>query len=146
MLSRRPSFIMMMQPTHLWDFPDWANLWPLDRSRHWTIHIQGPVHTPMMVITKVPGQEPPEMSLVQDDHMVQAFTADTPDQPLDVRILPRTPGGDHNLLDPHMLYPLPKGSAIDAVPITQEIPRGLVPREGINDLLGGPLRGGMLSD
>src|SRR6266576_5458286 len=28
----------------------------------------------------VPGQEPPEMSLVQNDHMVQAFTTDTPDR------------------------------------------------------------------
>ena len=75
------------------------------------------------------------MSLVQDDDMVQAFTADTPDQPLDVRILPRTPWGDHNLLDPHMLDPLLKGSAIDAVPIAQEIPRGLVPRVIVTDKL-----------
>ena len=86
------------------------------------------------------------MTLVQDEHVVQAFAADTPDQPLDVRILPRTPWGDHDLLDLHMLYPLLKGSAIDAVPVTQEIPRGLVPREGVNDLLGGPFRGGMLGD
>ena len=86
------------------------------------------------------------MSLVQDDHVVQAFAADTPDQPLDVRILPRTPRGDHDLLDPHVPHPLPKGGAVDAVAIAQEIPRGLVPREGVNDLLGGPLRGGMLGD
>jgi len=86
------------------------------------------------------------MTLVQDDHVVQAFTAETPNQPLDVRILPRTPWGDHDLLDPHMLYPLPEGSAIDVVPIAQEIPRGLVPREGINDLLRGPLCCGMLGD
>src|SRR5262245_10780923 len=137
---------MMMQPTHLWDFPDWAKLWPLDRPRQRTIHVQGSVRTPAMIILEVTGQQPPEMALVQDDHVVQAFTADTPDQPLDVRILPRTPWGDHDLLDPHMLDPLPKGSAIDAVPIAQEIPRGLVPREGLNDLLGGPLRGRMLGD
>jgi hypothetical protein len=28
---------MMMQPTHLWDLPDRANLWPLDRPRQRTI-------------------------------------------------------------------------------------------------------------
>jgi hypothetical protein len=32
------------------------------------------------------------MSFVQDDRVVQAFAADTPDQPLDVWILPQTPG------------------------------------------------------
>src|SRR2546430_8469450 len=100
----------------------------------------------MMVILEVPGQEPPEMSLVQNDHMVQAFTTDTPDEPLDVRILPWTPGGDHDLLDPHMLYPLPKGSAIDAVPITQEIPRGLIPRKGFHHLLSRPCGSGVLRD
>jgi hypothetical protein len=104
------------------------------------------MRTPVMIILEISSQKPPQMALVQDNHVVQAFAADTPDQPLDVRILPRTPWGDHDLLDPHMLYPLPKGSAIDAVPIAQEIPRGLVPREGINDLLGGPLRGRMLGD
>ena len=48
------------------------------------------------------------MALVQDDHVVQAFTADTPDQPLDVGILPRTSGGDEHFFDPHVLHPLPK--------------------------------------
>jgi len=86
------------------------------------------------------------MSFVQNDHVVQAFTANTPDQPLNIRILPRTSWGDHDFLDPQMLYPLLKGRAIDAVPVTQEIPRGLVPREGLDDLLGGPFRGGMLGD
>ena len=83
---------------------------------------------------------------MEDDHVVQTLPADTPNQSLDKRILPWTPWGDHDLLDPHMLYPLSKGNAIDAVPITQEIPRGLVPWEGINDLLGSPPCRGMLSD
>lgn len=83
---------------------------------------------------------------MEDNHVVQTLPADTPNQPLDKGILPWTPGSDHDLLDPHMLYPLSKGHAIDAVPITQEIPRGLVPRKGINDLLGGPPCRGMLSN
>ena len=86
------------------------------------------------------------MALVQDDHVIQAFAANTPDEPFDVWVLPRTPGGDHDVFDPHMLYPLPKGGAVDTVPIPQEIARGLVPWGGVNDLLGGPFRGGMLGD
>ena len=80
------------------------------------------------------------MSLVQDDDMVQAFTADTPDQPLDIPILPRTSGGNQHFLDAHVPHPLPKGGAIDTVPITPQKSRGFVPREGIHHLLGCPLR------
>ena len=32
------------------------------------------------------------MALVQDDHVIQAFTADTPDEPFDIGVLPRIPG------------------------------------------------------
>jgi hypothetical protein len=73
MLSRHPSFIMMMPPTHFWDFPDRAHLWPLDRPWHRTIHGQTPVRAPVMVVLKVLGQESHEMSFVQNDHVVQAF-------------------------------------------------------------------------
>ena len=75
------------------------------------------------------------MSLMQDDHVVKAVAADIPDQPLDVRILPWTPRGDHDFLDPHVAHALPKRGPVNAVAIAQEIPRGLVPREGINDLI-----------
>src|SRR5262245_34284699 len=144
MSSRRSPLIMMMQPTHLWDFPDRANLWPLNRPRYRTIHVQCPVRSPGMVVREVADQQPPQMLLVEDDRVVQAFAADTPDQPLHIGVLPRTPGGDHDLLDSHMLDPLPKGGAIDAVPIAQQISWGLVPREGVDDLLRGPLRRRML--
>jgi hypothetical protein len=72
--------------------------------------------------------------------MVQTFAANTPNEPLDVRILPRTPGGDDRCFDPHVLHPLPKGGAIDPVPIANQISRGLVPRKGIHHLLRCPLR------
>jgi hypothetical protein len=36
------------------------------------------------------------MALVQDDHVIQAFATNTSDEPLDVRILPRTPWGNQH--------------------------------------------------
>jgi hypothetical protein len=98
---------MMMPPTHLWHFPDQSNLWPLDRPWHRTVHLQRPVRTPMIILLDVGDQEPPEMSRVRGEHVVQVFPTDAPDEPLHVRILPRTPGGDEDLLDPHMADPLP---------------------------------------
>jgi hypothetical protein len=57
------------------------------------------------------------MALVQDNHVVQAFAADTPDQAFDVRILPGTPGGDEDLFDPLVPHPLPKVSPVDTITV-----------------------------
>jgi hypothetical protein len=42
-----------------------------------------------MIILEVFGQEPRQMPLVQDDHVVEASAANAPDQPFDVGVLPR---------------------------------------------------------
>jgi hypothetical protein len=86
------------------------------------------------------------MALVQDDHVVQAFTADTPDQPLDVRILPRRARGHHDLLDSHMPDALPKVGALDIIAIAQQIAWSYVPGEGFHRLLSCPLRRRMFRD
>jgi hypothetical protein len=85
---------MLMQPIHFWNFPDRANLRPLYQPRQRTIHVQRPVRAPVMVILEVPGQEPPQMSLMQDDYVVQAFAANTPNEAFDIGILARTSWGD----------------------------------------------------
>src|SRR5262245_16263494 len=126
---------MMMQPTHLWHFPDQSNLRPLDQLRHRTIHVQGSVCAPVMIILEIPGQEPPQMALVQDDHLVEAVAADTANEPFHVGILPWALWGDEDLFDPHVPYPLPKGRPVDTITVAEEIPWCLVPREGFDHLL-----------
>jgi hypothetical protein len=120
-------------------FPDQPMLPPLDRPWHWTIHLQRPVRAPMMLILEGTSQDPLEMRLVQGRHVVQAFAAEPADEALGVGVLPRTPRGDHDVLDPHMPHSLPKRGTVDAVPIAQQIPQGLAPRGGIHDLAGGPV-------
>lgn len=56
------------------------------------------------------------MPLVQDDHLVQALAPDTPDQPLDIGVLPWTLGSDQHFFDTHVPDPLSKGCAV--YPIT----------------------------
>jgi hypothetical protein len=98
----------MMQPTYFRDFPHRSNFWRLDLARDRCVHIQCPVRAPAMIVSEVLSQQLPQMSRVQGDHVVQAFSADTPGEPLHVRILPGTPGGDHDVLDPHVPHPLLK--------------------------------------
>jgi hypothetical protein len=89
MSSRRSPLIVVMQPAHFSDFMDQTNIRPLYRPRHRTIHVQRPVRAPVMIVAEVVGQEPSRMSLVQDDHVIQAFATDAPDEPLDVGVLPQ---------------------------------------------------------
>ena len=86
------------------------------------------------------------MSFVQDEHVVQALATDAPDESLDVGVLPRTSRGDEHFFDAHVSHPPPTGGAIDAVSIAQEIPRGLAPGKGLDDLLGRPWRSGVFCD
>jgi hypothetical protein len=86
------------------------------------------------------------MLLAQDNHMVQALATDAPDQPLHIGILPWALWSDEDLFDPHVSYPLPKGHPVDPITVAQEIPWGLVPREGVDHLLGSPRRGRVFRD
>ena len=57
------------------------------------------------------------MLFVQDEHLIQTLAPDTPNQPLDVGVLPRTLGSDQHFLDAQVLDPMLKGCAVDAVTI-----------------------------
>jgi hypothetical protein len=72
-----------------------------------------------MVIGKVASQDALEMPRMEDDHMVQTLPADTPNQPLHKGILPQTPWGDQDFVDPHVPHALPKGRSINAIPIAK---------------------------
>jgi hypothetical protein len=73
-------------------------------------------------------------------------TRDTPNQPLDKGILPRTPWCDQDFFDPHVPHALPKGGSINEIPIAKQVSRDVIPRKCLQHLLGGPLCRGMLGD
>ena len=71
---------MVMQAPHFRDLPYGTKGRWVHGARDRRVHVQGSVRSPGVIVREVAGQEPPQMSFVQDDHVVQAFTADTPDQ------------------------------------------------------------------
>jgi len=99
-----------------------------------------------VVIIKIRNQMAPERNLIQDDDVVEAFSADRADQPFDVRPLPGRSESGENLADVQAFDQRPECYAIDAVAVPEQEPRRLVPREGLHDLGCGPLGGGMLGD
>src|SRR5882724_1019064 len=86
------------------------------------------------------------MALVQDDHMVQAFAADTPGEAFHIGVLPGTPRGDHDLFDAHIVDLLVKWCAIYTIAIPPQIACDLIPGKGLDHLLRGPLRCRVLGD
>src|SRR5690242_11662829 len=57
-----------------------------------------------MVITQVTFQNSTQVPLVEHDHVVQAFSANTSDNPFRITVLPRTPGRYRNLSDTQSIH------------------------------------------
>ena len=99
-----------------------------------------------MVIIKIRNQMAPERNLIQDDDVVEAFSADRADQPFNIGALPGRSESGENLADVQAFDQRPECGAIDAVAVPEQEPGCLVPREGLHDPGCGPLGGGMPGD
>jgi hypothetical protein len=87
-----------------------------------------------VVVSEVAGQDAAKVSLVENEHVIQALAPDRADEPLGERVLPPALRRRENFVDAHALYAMPKLMAVDAVAVAEEIGgRGLV-RKGIHDL------------
>src|SRR5438093_9565530 len=84
------------------------------------------------------------VAFAENQNVIQTLAPDRADEPLREGILPRAVRRREDFLDPHALHSLPKLLAVDLVTVAQEIGGRGVVREGVHDLLGGPVGGGVL--
>jgi hypothetical protein len=97
-----------------------------------------------VIVREVRGEEASQVPLAENDDVIQALAPDRADESLGEGILPRAVRGRENFTDSHALHTLPEGVTVDCVAVAQEVgPCGIV-GEGVHDLLGGPVGGGML--
>ena len=82
------------------------------------IHLQRLMRSPTMVVTEVAGQDLTQVSLIQNDHVIEAFSPDTSDQPFDERVLPWTSRCSYHLLCAHVLDAALEVFAIDTVTVS----------------------------
>src|SRR3989442_239815 len=73
--------------------------------------------------------------------MIQAFAPDRADEALREGVLPRALGRRQDFIVPYALHALPEHVTVDRVAIAEKIGRRGVFREGVHDLLGGPVGG-----
>src|SRR6266852_9692697 len=66
-----------------------------------------------VVVAKVAAQTTTEVSLVEDNHVVEQFASDGAAQSLGERVLPGRAWCGEHLGDPHARHPSPKLAAVD---------------------------------
>jgi len=129
-----------MQSTEDWLGVDQSQARRLDTPRLWAVLIEPQVSPTAVVVVHVLPKYSPEVPVIEDDHMVEAFPTDRPDHPLDKWVLPWGSLSGPNLFDSQRCYPAHEDGAVDPVSIPDEILGGRVPGESLNDLLACPCR------
>src|SRR5262249_56973640 len=95
-------------------------------------------------VRQVWGWDLVQVALVQNEDGIEALVPHGADEAFRKRMLPRTPRRREDFSDARALDTMSKRLAVDSV--AEKVGwRGVV-REGLHDLLGRPLRGGMLGD
>ena len=125
----------MMQATDFADRHNLSSLRRLDRPSVRSILGEGEVGSAVVVVREVAGQDTAQVTLAQDEDVVETLAPDGADEPFREGILPRAAGGREDLLDLHALHASAKGVAEDGIAIAEEISGGTgwpapPPREG----------------
>src|SRR5216684_373481 len=141
---RRAADVAVVEAADVGQGNDAAVLGWLDGARLGCILLEGKMRPRAVVVAEVAVQTTTQMSLVQDDHVVEKLAADGSDDALREGVLPRRAWCREDLGDAHALHPSPKLAAVNAVAIAEEEARRRVIGEGFDNLLCRPAgRGGV---
>jgi hypothetical protein len=100
---------------------------PIDRG----ILVERPMGSQLIIVSSIVLQNSAQMRFPQDNHMVDALTPDRLDQAFSKTILSRCAWGDGLVPDTHGAQSPRDDSDIDAIPISNEIVRSIIPRESL---------------
>ena len=78
---------------------------------------------------------------MEDDHMIEALTANGSNHPFDIGSLPRRARCRQNFADAQVSHVFSKFIAKDCIAVTQQVARKLVKGKGLAQLLSRPRRG-----
>src|SRR6267378_5628100 len=91
-----------------------------------------------VVVMGVRFQNPTQMHLTQDNHMIDALAPDRSDQPFGKAILPRRGWRGRLVPDAHGAKSACDNAPIDPIPIADEVVRSLIPGKGLRYLTCNP--------
>jgi hypothetical protein len=133
----------MVQATHFRNLDDHAEFRWFDWPSVGCVFAEREMSARPVMVGEVAGQDAVQVPFAPDRDMVQALAPDRADEPLREGVLLRAGARRQHLTDPQALPSMPELLAVDLVAIAEEIGRRSVVREGLHDLLGGPMYGGV---
>ena len=93
----------MVEATNLGELDDGARLGSMYGPRLGSVFVQRQMRPRTVIVVKVGSQDSPQVSLAQDDHVIEALSPDRTYDSLDVGILPRrTRRRDHFIGGPSL--------------------------------------------
>ena len=116
--------------------PAFAQNWPCQ----WRIFVQRQVSAGTIVIVGVGAKHAAQMCLPDNDQMIQTFSSDRSDQPFDIGVLPGRAWCRRAIPDAHAFDPSLEHFPIGAIAIADKVFGRRVPRKGLEDLAGDPIR------
>ena len=134
------AFVMVMQAADFRDFDHLSFCGELHPPGLWRIFVERKMSAPSMVIGEIRFQRSSQGRFTKHDYVVQTFSANRADYPLDIRSLPRTPWRRKHLPDAHSLHLVHEVAPEDPIAISEKITWCAAPRESVSKLLHGPLR------
>src|SRR5512143_3214874 len=113
----------MMQSADLWESDNGTCRGWLYRSTLRTILGQGEMRSRLVVVLKVRRQHSAQVTLIEDDDVVETFAADRADDALDIGVLPRRSRRGDDLLDSHRFEAIAENLTVRCVAVSQQISR-----------------------
>ncbi len=116
--------------------PAFPQNWPCQGR----IFVQRQVSAGTIVIVGVGAKHAAQMCFPDNDQMIQTFSSDRSDQPFDIGVLPGRAWCRRAIPDAHSFDPSLEHFPIGAIAIANEVFGRRVPRKGLEDLAGDPIR------
>ncbi len=86
-----------------------------------------------LIVVDVFAQYSPEVSLAEDDHVVETLASNASNDPFDLGALPRGARRRRNLLDVESRNAPFEVRPVDSIAVSQHVTRRRIPRKGIGD-------------
>ena len=130
----------MVEPADFWSHHDATRADSLDAAGLGCVFAERQVSTGAVVIRQVGSKHVPKVSLVDDNHMVEALATDRTDHAFDVGILPRRTWCRAEGRETERVDGAVERRIEGRVAVVEEISRGRVVRRRSREAAGGPTR------
>ena len=107
----------MVEPAHLCNGDDLALCH--DRTSFRSIFRQCQMGSRAVIVGEIALQPVAQMSLIENDDVIQTFPPNRADQPLHIRILPRTPGCGDNFFHQERVEAIAELGSVDGIAIAK---------------------------